>query len=757
MRKFVVFLLFATILAFGGAARATVFGSVRGVVHDPQHRPIEGAEIKLQAAASDWSMTTISDVNGEFTFNPVAIGEFKVMVHHTGFDDSQQSITIASGTSPVLHFELGIGTISQTVTVTDQGPVTGIDSVTPTTILSREDIAKTPGADRSNSLLMITDYVPGAYFTHDQLHVRGGHQVSWLLDGVPIPNTNIASNLGPQIDPKDVDYLEAQRGSYEAAYGDRTYATFDLVPRSGFERNNEAELVTSFGNWYQTNDQINFGGHTERFAYFASVNGNRSNLGLETPVGQVVHNAENGYGGFASLMYNADSKDQFRFVTSLRKDYYQIPYDPDPNDAENQQVNTSALRDGQHESDAVVNFSWVRTINPNTILTVSPFYHYNTADYDGAPDDFPVSTTDHRSSKYGGLQATYATTFARNSIQIGVYGFGQRDDQFFGALFNDASNDNLADREITSGGLVAAFIDDKFKVTRWLTLTAGIRPTHFSGGISEGAVSPRFGVAFQVPHLNWVFRAFYGQYYQAPPLDSIAGPLVNYESAFSGVPTVFLPLRGERDEEHQFGVTIPYRDWTLDADTFQTRARNFFDHNNVGESDIFIPVTIDGALIQAWELTLRSPRLWNRARLHLAYSNQLAKARGAITGGLICFPPTSLLCEPADQDYSPLDHDQRNTLSAGWETSLPWQTYASANVYYGSGFTNGNPPPHYLPQHTTVDISLGRSFGEKYSVAVTGLNVGNRHLLIDNSLTFGGFHYNDPREIYVEFRYKFHY
>jgi outer membrane receptor protein involved in Fe transport len=87
--------------------------------------------------------------------------------------------------------------------------------------------------------------------------------------------------------------------------------------------------------------------------------------------------------------------------------------------------------------------------------------------------------------------------------------------------------------------------------------------------------------------------------------------------------------------------------------------------------------------------------------------------------------------------------------------------FASANVYYGSGFSNGSPgdpfPGDHLPQHTSVDLSLGKSFREKYSVSVSALNVANRHLLIDNSLTFGGFHYNDPREIYVEFRYKFHY
>ena len=93
-------------------------------------------------------------------------------------------------------------------------------------------------------MAMITDYVPATYMTHDMLHMRGGHQFEWLIDGVPIPNTNIASNLAPQIDPKDIDYLEVQRGSYEADYGDRTYGIFNIVPRSGFERNNEGELVT---------------------------------------------------------------------------------------------------------------------------------------------------------------------------------------------------------------------------------------------------------------------------------------------------------------------------------------------------------------------------------------------------------------------------------------------------------------------------------------------------------------------------------
>src|SRR5581483_1878163 len=131
----------------------------------------------------------------------------------------------------------------RTVTVTANAELPIDDSVTTTTSVDREDIERTPGADRSNSLGMITDFVPGAYVVHDQLHVRGGHQTSWAIDGVEIPNTNIASNLGPQIDPKDIQSLEVERGAYGAELGDRTYGIFNVAPKTGFDRTNQGDLV----------------------------------------------------------------------------------------------------------------------------------------------------------------------------------------------------------------------------------------------------------------------------------------------------------------------------------------------------------------------------------------------------------------------------------------------------------------------------------------------------------------------------------
>jgi outer membrane receptor for ferrienterochelin and colicin len=714
---------------------AAAFGSVRGLVRDSQARPVAGAKVKIKAVASDWVQVTDTDAHGEFSFSTVTIGDYLLSISQSGFVTSTQAVRVVSGSSPTARIQLAARPALETVTVEGQAEAPTASSATPTTLVSREDIERAPGASRSNSLAMITNFVPGAYVVHDQLHIRGGHQTTWAVDGVEIPNTNIASNLGPQIDPKDIDYLEVQRGSYEADQGDRTYGVFNVIPRTGFERTNQAEIVGSAGNFGQTNDYLSVGSHTDDFAYYASVNGNRSDLGIQTPVAQIIHDAEEGYGAFATFVYNANPENQLRLVTSVRRDDYQIPLSPG-----------DTTNDAEHEADAFAILSWVRTLSAQAVLTTSLFYHYNRANLDGAPGDFPISTTDHRASSYLGGQENLRFSAGKNDVKMGIIGFSQHDDSLFGVLFNDGSNPSVNQTLSLSGSLVAAYVQDTFKATQWLTLTGGVRQTHFSGAITENATSPRIGLSVEMPRLKWVLRAFYGQYYQAPPLTTVSGPLLAYAQNSN---LTFLPLHGERDIERQFGVTIPLRGWTFDIDQFRTSATNFFDHNPIGNSNVFFPITIDGALIRGWELTIRSPRFWSLGQAHLAYSNQVAQGRGAVSGGLTNFS------RPAG--YFTLDHDQRNTLNAGFDANLPWQAFASVNVYYGSGFSNGAPPPSHLPSHTSIDLTLGKSFGKSFSASLAVLNLTNRHLLLDNSLTFGGFHYNNPREIIGELHYRFGY
>ena len=215
---------------------------------------------------------------------------------------------------------------------------------------------------------------------------------------------------------------------------------FNILPKSGFDMNNEAELTTTVGSFYQTDDQLSFGGHTERFAYYASVNGNRSNLGLETPVPQVYHDAENGYGGFSSLMYNLDSERPAAFRRATAPGLLS-----DSLRSRSHRLRKFAIRYARAcaitnvETDGYALFSWVHTFNPNVVLTVSPFYHYNSSGYHSLPTDMPVATTAVFSTNYGGGQAVLSFHAPRNDAQVGIYSFAAGQNENFGLIFNDGS------------------------------------------------------------------------------------------------------------------------------------------------------------------------------------------------------------------------------------------------------------------------------------------------------------------------------
>src|SRR5260370_7794572 len=91
-------------------AFAAVVGSVRGVIHDPQHRPVQNAMVMLKARSSDWSNTANSDANGSFDFNAIPLGEYVVTVLGLGFEQVQQNVAVTSSRQPVLHFALNVAT-----------------------------------------------------------------------------------------------------------------------------------------------------------------------------------------------------------------------------------------------------------------------------------------------------------------------------------------------------------------------------------------------------------------------------------------------------------------------------------------------------------------------------------------------------------------------------------------------------------------------------------------------------------------------
>ncbi len=732
--------LFQTLLFLIILAPAVAFSQglpVRGIVHDRDHRPIPHARVSLRRR--QFRRATRANAVGEFRFSAVPAGEYQLAAQASGFQASAVSIRVRPGRNPIFHLMLQIRSQTQQITVTARAARLHTTTSTTQTEITRRRIEHTPGADSADSLAMVTDYVPGAYVVHDMLHLRGGHQQAWFVDGVPVLNTNIASNVGAVINPNNIDQLQVQSGGYSAAHDDRGFGLFNVITPSGFNQAHQAQLIASYGNYRQTNDQLSFGNHTDTHAWYASLDGNFSRLGLYPPVAAVLHDQAAGLGAFLSWIDNASVRDQYRAVVSLQASNDQIP---------NTYAQQSAgIADRDLERDNLLGLTWTHTVPSGAVFTLAPFYHFNQADYLGGPRDTPFILNDNRRSNYYGVNASGQIPWRGNQIGAGAFLWGEHDDTFFGLTQNPGAV-IVTQPFASSADSEEGWAEASRRVLPWLNLNGGLHFTRYAGLIHETAWDPRAGAAVNLPFVPWILHGYYAAYYQPPPLDTISGPLLGF-SRRQGYG--FIPLHGEHDRQWDIGLTMPLtgwlQGWSLDLDRFATHSANFLDHDEIGNSDIFLPLTDAAARIRGTEASLRTSTLWHWLRLNLVYSNQIAQARGPVTGGLLEF---------VSAGYFYLDHDQRNTLNAVLTSRLPFRAWAALSVNYGSGFVNGNGPAH-LPASSIWGLAAGKNWTDSLATSVNVTNLTNASYLLDNSNTFGGTHWQLPRQFYFELRWRLHY
>src|SRR2546425_13214608 len=83
-----------------------IFGVVSGMVEDPQHRPVQQADVTLRAQLSSWQEQAQTSAEGKFSFATVPAGEYLISVTRQGFQTVEQRIIVRSGTVTSLALAL---------------------------------------------------------------------------------------------------------------------------------------------------------------------------------------------------------------------------------------------------------------------------------------------------------------------------------------------------------------------------------------------------------------------------------------------------------------------------------------------------------------------------------------------------------------------------------------------------------------------------------------------------------------------------
>src|SRR5215469_4416671 len=110
MRNRFVILLVVSVVATLSAAAQTFRGAINGTVTDPSGGLIAGATVKATEIATNIDHVTITSTEGQFSFQDIPLGFYKVTVTATGFPATTvDKVEVIAGTIYTLAVKLRLG------------------------------------------------------------------------------------------------------------------------------------------------------------------------------------------------------------------------------------------------------------------------------------------------------------------------------------------------------------------------------------------------------------------------------------------------------------------------------------------------------------------------------------------------------------------------------------------------------------------------------------------------------------------------
>jgi hypothetical protein len=237
-----------------GLHAQTYTQTLRGKVIDADSKsPIFGANIVL--LNSDTLNGSVSDVDGKFRLEKVAVGRRSIKVTSIGYNDAVlNNIIVTSGKEVVLTIELQQKVYeAEAVEIVANSDKTRAnnDLVTVSSRNFQAEETNRYAGSRGDPSKMVANYagVSSGNDARNDIIVRGNSPlgVLWRLEGVDIPNPNHFSAQGATGGPISMlnnnllgnsDFLT---GAFPAEYGNKTAAVFDIKLRNG---NNERSEFT---------------------------------------------------------------------------------------------------------------------------------------------------------------------------------------------------------------------------------------------------------------------------------------------------------------------------------------------------------------------------------------------------------------------------------------------------------------------------------------------------------------------------------
>ncbi|HYG14238.1 MAG TPA: TonB-dependent receptor, partial [Bacteroidia bacterium] len=224
------------ILLFTAIAAFSQRGEVRGVVFDKATgEPLIGVSVFLKETMQG----AATDINGFYTINKVAAGEYTLYATYLSYDSSVMKIKVDENAvvSKSIYLTETALNIEEVVVTAERQEKTDKVNVG-TTKLSQKNLQQLVTVGGEPDLVQSLQILPGVVNTGDQggqLYIRGGAPVmnKILLDGMTIYNPFHSIGLFSVFDSDIIRNADVYSAGFGAQYGGRISAVVDVNTREG--------------------------------------------------------------------------------------------------------------------------------------------------------------------------------------------------------------------------------------------------------------------------------------------------------------------------------------------------------------------------------------------------------------------------------------------------------------------------------------------------------------------------------------------
>jgi len=244
MKRIVLGSIFVVLIAILAGAQ-TFRGAITGTVTDPSGGVVPSAQVTAEDIATSVEHNTATTSDGQFSFQDLPLGKYKVTVTAKGFETfTEHEVPVTAGSVYSLPVKLAIGKESTTVEVSAAAIALDTTNATQTFTIAEQAVQDVPLNGRDFSQLVGASAGYGGYSVggFGSLNGTRANQMNWQIDGtdnndawhnIPAVNQGGVSGIAGVIMPIDAveDFSSQTQSNAEA--GRNAGGTVNVVIKTG--------------------------------------------------------------------------------------------------------------------------------------------------------------------------------------------------------------------------------------------------------------------------------------------------------------------------------------------------------------------------------------------------------------------------------------------------------------------------------------------------------------------------------------------